>query len=74
MLTAMNCLSSVAPVLARHDWMGRMRKHELLEMILDAFAELATLHAAAATTAERARSALVAEHDDADLRQTSCAR
>lgn len=50
-----------------------MRQHELAETILDAFAELATLHAAAAATAERAWSAL-AEHDDADLQGVSCAR
>ena len=49
-----------------------MRQHELVETILDAFAELATLHAAAAATAERAWSVL-AEHDEVDLRQTSCA-
>jgi len=49
-----------------------MRQHELAEMILDAFAELATLHTAAAATAERAWSAL-AEHDEADLRSMLCA-
>ena len=52
---------------------GMMRQHELVETILDAFAELATLHAAAATTAERAWSAL-AEQDEADMRQMPCAR
>jgi len=50
-----------------------MRQHELVETILDAFAELATLHAAAAATAERAWSVL-AEHDEADLRQMPYAR
>ena len=50
-----------------------MRQHELAEMILDAFAELATLHAAAAATAEGAWSAM-AEHDEADLRRIPCAR
>ncbi len=33
-----------------------MQQHELLKFILDIFAELATLHAAAAATAERAWS------------------
>lgn len=48
-----------------------MRQHELVETILDAFAELAALHAAAAATAERAWS-LLAEHDEADLRCPAC--
>jgi len=48
-----------------------MQQHELTEFVLDALAELATLHAAAAATAERAWSVL-AKHDDADLRGVSC--
>ena len=36
-----------------------MQESELLEFLLDTFAELATLHAAAATTAERAWSKLI---------------
>jgi len=43
-----------------------MQQHELIEFVLDAFAELATLHAAAAAAAERAWSAL-AKHGDADF-------
>ncbi len=35
-----------------------MQQHELLEFVLDAFAELATLHAAAAATADQAWSAV----------------
>ncbi len=41
-----------------------MQQDELFELVIDAFAELATLHAAAAATADRVWSAL-AEHDDA---------
>ena len=41
-----------------------MQKDELFELVIDAFAELATLHAAAAATADRVWSAL-AEHDGA---------
>ena len=41
-----------------------MQQHELSEFVLDAFAELATLHAAAAAAAERAWSVL-AKHDEA---------
>ena len=48
-----------------------MQQHELFEFLLDTFAELATLHAAAATTAERAWSVL-AKHDEADLQGVSC--
>lgn len=50
-----------------------MQQHDLVEMILDAFAELATLHAAAAATAERAW-ALLADHDEVDLRSILCDR
>lgn len=50
-----------------------MQQHELVEMILDAFAELATLHAAAAAAAEQAWSVL-AEHDEIDLRPMLCDR
>ena len=39
-----------------------MQQDELFELVIDAFAELATLHAAAAATADRMWSAL-AEHD-----------
>jgi DNA-binding response OmpR family regulator len=48
-----------------------MRHHELVEIILDAFAELATLHAAAAAAAERAWSVL-SEHEDLELRGVAC--
>jgi DNA-binding response OmpR family regulator len=48
-----------------------MQQHELLEFLLDTFSELATLHAAAAATAERAWSVL-AKHDEADLKGVSC--
>ena len=47
-----------------------MHQHELIEFLLDAFAELATLHAAAAATAEGAWSVL-AKHDEADLQDVS---
>lgn len=48
-----------------------MQQHELFEFVLDTFAELATLHAAAAATAERAWSVL-AKHDEVDLQSVSC--
>jgi DNA-binding response OmpR family regulator len=48
-----------------------MQQHELLEFVLDTFAELATLHAAAAAAAEQAWSVL-AKHDEADLQGVSC--
>ncbi len=48
-----------------------MQQHELFEFLLDAFAELATLHAAAAATVERTWSVL-AEHDEVDLQGFSC--
>mgnify|MGYP000596943368 CR=1 FL=1 len=41
-----------------------MQQDELFELVIDGLAELATLHAAAAATADRVWSAL-AEHDDA---------
>jgi DNA-binding response OmpR family regulator len=50
-----------------------MQQYELVEMILDAFAELATLHAAAAAAAEQAWSVLV-EHDETDWRPQLCDR
>lgn len=52
---------------------GTMRQQELVETILDAFAELAALHAAAAAAAERAWSVL-AEHDDLEVRGIACAQ
>ncbi|MCK4624698.1 MAG: winged helix-turn-helix transcriptional regulator [Phycisphaerae bacterium] len=48
-----------------------MQQHELNEFVLNAFAELATLHAAAAATAERAWEAL-AKSGNADLRAICC--
>ena len=48
-----------------------MQQHELIEFVLDAFAELATLHATAVTAAEQAWSVL-AKHDDADSQGISC--
>jgi len=48
-----------------------MQQHELFEFVLDAFAELATLHAAAAAAAERAWS-MLAKHDESDLQGVSC--
>ena len=48
-----------------------MQQHELIECVLDAFAELATLHAAAVVAAERAWSVL-ATHDEADLQGIFC--
>ena len=50
-----------------------MQQHELIEFILDAFAELATLHAAAATAAERAWLVL-AKCDEADSQGILCSR
>jgi DNA-binding response OmpR family regulator len=50
-----------------------MRQQQLVEIILDAFAELATLHAAAAAAAERAWSVL-SEHDDLDVRGIACSQ
>jgi DNA-binding response OmpR family regulator len=47
-----------------------MQQHELFEFLLDTFAELATLHAAAAAAAEQAWSVL-AKHE-ADLQGVSC--
>ncbi len=48
-----------------------MRQHELAKTILDAFAELATLHAAAAAASRRAWSAL-AQQGEANLGQVPC--
>lgn len=48
-----------------------MQQQELVETILDAFAELAALHTAAAATAEQAWSAL-AEHDTLEVRGIAC--
>ena len=45
-----------------------MQQHELIEFILDAFTELATLHAAAAAAAERVWSVL-AKYGDADFQE-----
>lgn len=50
-----------------------MRQQEMVEIILDAFAELATLHAAAAAVAERTWSVL-SEHDDPDVRGLACSQ
>jgi len=52
---------------------GTMPQQELFETVLDAFAELAALHAAAAAAAERAWSVL-AKHDDLDVQGIACAR
>ena len=48
-----------------------MQQNELIEFILDAFAELATLHAAAAAASEGAWSVL-AKHDEAYFQDIFC--
>ena len=48
-----------------------MQQNELAETVLDAFAELAALHTAAAVVAERAWAAL-AEHDGTDFEGICC--
>ena len=48
-----------------------MQQYELIEFVLDAFAELATLHATAADAAERAWSVL-AKDDEVDFQGVFC--
>lgn len=48
-----------------------MQHTELYEFLLDTFAEMATLHAAAAAVAEQAWT-MLANHDETDLKDISC--